>query len=46
MVEGLGGIPAHKPEDGRNYTSLDDTVNLFKVGNFQNVKVIKPRNTA
>ncbi|CAN0034736.1 unnamed protein product, partial [Bubo scandiacus] len=31
MAEGLDRIPVHKPEDGRDYTSLDDTVNLFKV---------------
>lgn len=46
MAEGLDGIPAHKPEDGRDYTSPDDNVNLFKVGDSKNVKVIKLRNIA
>lgn len=46
MVEELDGIPAHKPEDGGNYTNPDDSVNLFKLGHSQNVKEIKPRNVA
>ncbi|PKU44487.1 hypothetical protein llap_5210 [Limosa lapponica baueri] len=38
MVEGLDGIPVHKSEDGRDYTtSPDDTVNLFKVEVSNNV---------
>lgn len=46
MVEGLDRIPVHKPEDGKDYTSPGDTVNLFKVDVLNNVKVIKLRNTA
>lgn len=46
MVEGLDGIPAHKPADGRKYTSPDDAANLFKMRDPQNVRTIKPGNTA
>lgn len=46
MVEGLDRIPAHEPEDGRNYTNPGDTANLSKVEHSKNVKAIKPRNRA